>query len=184
MALDAVSAITQDHRVMERLFEECKTNKDNRPALVAEIKARLKAHSVAEEERVYPELAREEPGEADEVYHGIEEHREAEELLLRLETTDPESERFDTALEEFVSAVKHHVEEEENEILPDLEDAVDRGRLEELGAAFEDRRKQLLAASGIDENMTKAELYERAKQADIPGRSSMSKEELSRALRD
>ncbi len=76
------------------------------------------------------------------------------------------------------------MEEEENEILPTLGDAVDRGRLEELGAAFEDRRRQLLAASGIDENATRTELYEQAKQADIPGRSSMSKEELSRALRD
>jgi hypothetical protein len=31
--------------------------------------------------------------------------------------------------------------------------------------------------------MTKAELYERARQADLPGRSTMTKEELAEALR-
>src|SRR5215207_2581767 len=42
-----------------------------------EVKARLTAHSVAEEEHVYPALARKDPAEADEVHHGVEEHREA-----------------------------------------------------------------------------------------------------------
>jgi hypothetical protein len=31
--------------------------------------------------------------------------------------------------------------------------------------------------------MTKAELYERAREADVPGRSTMTKEELAAALR-
>jgi len=205
MASDAVSMITQDHRLMESLFEDCRTNKAARPSLVAEIKARLKAHSVAEEERVYPTLARSAPGEAEEVHHGVEEHREAEELLLRLEATDPESAEFDTALEEFVAAVAHHVDEEESELLPTLEDSVDRDRLEELGADFEQRRKELLTRAGLDATVgvggeqptagggrggssggsaepTRAELYEQAKEAEVPGRSQMNKEELARAL--
>jgi hypothetical protein len=31
--------------------------------------------------------------------------------------------------------------------------------------------------------MTKAELYERARDADVPGRSTMTKDELAEALR-
>ena len=39
------------------------------------------------------------------------------------------------------------------------------------------------SAGGVDvEGHTKEELYERAKEADIPGRSNMSKEELAQAL--
>jgi hemerythrin superfamily protein len=191
VASDAVSVIMQDHRVLEGLFEKCKKNRSDRSALVAEIKARLQAHSRAEEERVYPALAKADPDEADEVHHGVEEHREAELKLARLEGTDPESEEFDSALEEFVSAVKHHVEEEESEILPSLKDAVDKSRLEELGTAFEGRRKEILGRAGLEkagsdsidpDEMTKAELYEKAKEADIPGRSRMTKDELAREL--
>jgi hemerythrin superfamily protein len=150
MTKDAVDAITQDHRLMESLFEDCRTNKAARPALVAEIKARLSAHSAAEEEKVYPALAKAEPGEAEEVHHGVEEHREAEQLLARLEATDPDGPEFDKALRDFVAAVAHHVQEEESEILPSLEEAVDRQTLEDLGAAFEARRVELLRKAGLD----------------------------------
>ena len=187
MAVDAVTAITNDHRVMEQLFEQCRTNRDRRRELVAEIKVRLTAHARAEEEQVYPELAR--IGEADEAHHGTEEHHEAEEKLARLEAADPRSAEFDDALEDFVEAVKHHVEEEETDLLPTLEESVDRTRLEELGERFEEQRVELLSDHGYDSGAvtsdeTKAELYEHAKEADIPGRSSMNKDELARALRD
>jgi hemerythrin-like domain-containing protein len=190
MASDAVSAIMQDHRRMERLFERCRTDKANRAELVAEIKARLKAHSVAEEERVYPALAKANPAEKEDVHHGVEEHREAEELMERLEGTDPSSKEFDKALKEFVDAVKHHVEEEESDILPNLEDAVDPEKLEKLGAEFDRRRIEVLDEMGVADtgapddlsSMTRAELYEEAKKADVPGRSQMTKDELAEAL--
>lgn len=207
MASDAVSLITQDHRVLERLFEMLRDPNNDRPALVAEVVARLSAHSWAEEEKVYPALIKADPGEEGQVYHGVEEHHEATELLHRLQTTDPTSPQFDTALEEFVQAVTHHVEEEESEILPDLSDTLDQARLVELGREFEDRRLEILEAHGISDKavgsggaaaqlaagkragrqdisgMTREELYEKAKQADVPGRSQMSKEELAKALR-
>jgi hemerythrin superfamily protein len=192
-AVDAVSAIMQDHRVMERLFERCRTEKTNRPELVAEIKARLSAHATAEEERVYGAIAEAAPSERDEVHHGVEEHRAAEELLARVEAADPHSREFDSALKELVEAVSHHVEEEESDILPTLEDAVDRDRLEELGAAFEERRIELLVEAGIDagpwapddlSDMTEGELPERAREVDLSGRPSMDSDELARALRD
>src|SRR5918912_161398 len=104
MPLDAVSAITRYHRAMEKLFDQCKKDKDQRSALVAEIKSRLTAHSTAEEERVYPEIVKAEPGEKEEVHHGVHEHREAEQKLAALEAADPQSDEFDSALEEFVAA--------------------------------------------------------------------------------
>lgn len=192
MASDAVGAITQDHRVLEDLFERCRTDIAERPALIAEIKARLTAHSAAEEDHVYPAILHMRRGEEDEVYHGIAEHRAAEDLLAQLETIDPEATGFDDALAEFVAAVTHHVEEEENDILPALQEAVDKATLQELGAAFEERRVEMLHEFGLEarrttgdlSEMTKAELYEQAKRADVPGRSHMSKEELARALRE
>lgn len=47
---------------------------------------------------------------------------------------------------------------------------------ERVGAVVPRRRTSL-------EGLTKDELYERAQQADIPGRSEMTKDELLKALR-
>jgi hemerythrin superfamily protein len=149
MAIDTVTAIKNDHRVMEQLFERMRTQKNKRSGLLKECVARLSAHSWAEEERVYPAIVQADPPERVKVYHGVEEHHEAEQLLHKLEETDPTSADFDAVLEEFVSAVKHHVEEEETTILPALADSVGQARLKELGAAFEERRMAVLLEHGI-----------------------------------
>jgi hemerythrin-like domain-containing protein len=156
MADDAVTAIKADHRAMERLFERMRAPGD-RAALVKECVARLSAHSWAEEERVYPAIVKADPPEEGQVYHGVEEHHEAEELLHKLEEIDPSSADWEPALEEFVAAVKHHVEEEETKILPALAEAVDRAKLEQLGAAFEERRMAVLTEHGVG---TQEELYQ------------------------
>ena len=197
MAEDAITLITRDHREMERLFEQLKTQKDDRPRLVEQVGAMLLAHSRAEEEKVYPEIVASSPDEQDEVYHGAQEHAEAEQILHRLERADPQSAQFDEILTEFVEAVSHHVEEEESEILPALADAVGQAKLEELGRAFWERREQELTlraegagssatsgSAGEDPgDLTKDELYQRARDADVPGRSSMDKDELAEAVR-
>jgi hemerythrin superfamily protein len=192
MPTDAITLIKNDHRVMEQLFERMRTQKTKRSALLKECVARLSAHSWAEEERVYPAIVRADPPEQGEVYHGVEEHHEAEQLLHKLEETDPQSPAFDAVLEEFVAAVKHHVEEEESNILPALAESVDRATLDELGAAFEERRMAVLTEHGVGAEiatesateLSRDELYEKAKEADVPGRSSMSKEELAQALQE
>jgi hemerythrin superfamily protein len=208
MASDAVTLIMNDHRVMETLFEMLKDPASDRPALVAEVVARLSAHSWAEEEKVYPALIKADPSEEGQVHHGVEEHHEATELLHKLQETDPAGPQFDKALAEFIDAVTHHVEEEESELLPELADSVDRTRLMELGQAFEERRLEVLRSHGITDQavgaggaaarlaggeragrgdvagMSRDELYEKAKAADVPGRSQMSRDELAEAVRE
>lgn len=192
MPSDAVTLIMNDHRVIEELFERIRTQKAQRPALLKECVARLSAHSWAEEERVYPAIVQADPPDRGEVYHGVEEHHEAEQLMHKLEETDPKSPQFESLLEEFIEAVKHHVEEEESKILPALAKSVDRAKLEQLGAAFEERRTAVLAEHGIGADggagadgtagLSRDELYEMAKKADVPGRSSMTKDELADAV--
>lgn len=179
--MDAVTAITNDHRVMEGLFERLTSGQGDKTALVTEVKARLLAHSKAEEEHVYPALVRNDPGEKGDVHHGVEEHREAEEKLRACEAALGTT-RFAEAVTEFVDAVTHHVEEEESDILPALKDAVGAGKLDELGETFEKRRLSELKAAGFDDTLTKDELYKEARDAEVPGRSTMSKGELREEL--
>jgi hemerythrin superfamily protein len=173
-----------DHRRMERLFEQLQSGEGDRVAMLNEVAARLTAHSHAEEQRVYPALASADPSEADEVSHGADEHHEAEKLLHQLQRMEPAGADFEAKLEEFIDAVKHHVEEEESELLPALREAVDERTLEELGKAFENIRTQELKVAGVTTgDETREELYEAAKEANVEGRSGMKKDELAQALR-
>ncbi|MDR7325325.1 MULTISPECIES: hemerythrin domain-containing protein [Catenuloplanes] len=217
--MDAVEAIKQDHQRMEEIFARLEAGDGDRRELLTEVENRLEAHSHAEEQEVYPAIKKAAPDEADEVDHGYDEHAEAESLLHKAQSL-VDSPDFDDALQEFLEAVRHHVNEEENEILPALADAVDDAELARLGEAFEAKRREELRDAGLDEDdeahgtatdldeisdapakpasgitaaggdgasadldeMTRAELYEEARRAEVPGRSHMSKDELKDAL--
>lgn len=189
---DAVSAIMADHRRMERVFEKLRRGEGDRRSLLDECAARLTAHSHAEEQRVYPTLAKADPAERGDVEHGTDEHHEAEQMLEGLLAMRPDAKEFDAALAEFIETVRHHVEEEETKILPALREAVDAETLNELGAIFEEIRLRELAGTEYADEGTggpetsgeasRADLYERARDADISGRSKMNKDELAQAL--
>ncbi|NYI05281.1 hemerythrin domain-containing protein [Allostreptomyces psammosilenae] len=188
MAKDVIDLITADHRVIEKLFDKLKSGKGDRSALVEEVGRLLVAHSKAEEERVYPIVAKAAPDEKGQVRHSEEEHAEAEQLVERLRGTDPGAKEFDTLVEQLVDAVTHHVQTEETEVLPALREAVDRDRLLDLGSQFDSRRRQVLQEfeqGGADEEgMSREELYQKAREEDVPGRSRMKKDELAEALRE
>ena len=181
--MDAVTAIMNDHRVLENLFAALRVGDGDPAEVLAEIEARLHAHSVAEEDHVYPVLVKEDPGEAGQVHHGVEEHREAEEKLAAAKNALG-TPGFSDACAEFIHAVTHHVEEEETEILPALRDESPEAKLDELGEAFEQRRvAELVKAGYTDQNITRDDLYNTARNADIHGRSDMNKEQLREAVR-
>jgi hemerythrin superfamily protein len=177
---DVVDLIMADHRELERLFDRLKSQRDSRPLLVPVVAALLAAHSRAEEAGVYP-AAHDEAGETDEIAHSQEEHLEAEQLLHRLADTDPNSSRFDNLLEEFVSAVKHHIDEEENNVLRGMRERINDERRQQLGGAFASIRAEHLM-SGDAAQLSRGELRQQAENMNLPGRSQMSKEELARQL--
>ena len=144
--MDAVTAITADHRLLEDLFRRVRAAEGTEPVLLLnEIEVRLSAHNRAEEDHVYPALM---PGEP--VYHGAHVHDEATEKVVEAQRVLGTAE-FTSVFDEFVSAVRDHVEEEEREILPVLRGAVSPSRLEDLGRAFEERRVAELRDAGIVE---------------------------------
>ncbi|MFC0624622.1 hemerythrin domain-containing protein [Kribbella deserti] len=180
MAGDVVELIMQDHREVERLFDELKNHPEKRPNLVPVLTTLLTAHSRAEEAEVYP-AAKDEAGESDEVAHSQEEHVEADKLLEQLAATDPQSPDFDQVLNELVDAVTHHVEEEESKVLPGIRDRLSDDRRLELGEAFAASRAEHLGQQPAD--TTKDQLLQQARNADVSGVSGMGKDELKEELR-
>ncbi|MET9272112.1 hemerythrin domain-containing protein [Kribbella sp. NPDC003557] len=179
MSADVVDLIMQDHREVERLFDELKDNPEKRPNLLPVLTTLLTAHSRAEEAEVYP-VAAEEAGEKEEVSHSQQEHIEADQLLAKLAATDPDSPNFEKVLQNLIDAVSHHVEEEETKVLPGMRSNLSDDRRAQLGEAFAASRKQHLGEQPGD--ITRDQLAQQAANADISGTSGLSKEELKKKV--
>jgi hemerythrin superfamily protein len=131
-----ISVITQDHREVEAVFQELESGEgtpEHRRDLADHVIAELVRHSVAEEEYMYP-AAREALEGGDELAdHELEEHAEAEKLMKQLDGLDPTDPRFDELLGTLMAEIRHHIEEEESDLLPKLEAACSEEQLRDLG---------------------------------------------------
>ncbi len=177
---DVVDLITQDHRELQRMFEELRSDPSKRKALGPVMSTLLFAHSRAEESEVYPRAKA--AGGEDDVEHSQEEHLAADQLAERLSGMDPESDEFGEVLEELIEAVTHHLEEEEEDVLPHLRERLSETELTELGERFLAARAEHLGDQPDD--MTKSQLEQQASNIDLDGASSMSKAELKDELED
>lgn len=144
---DVVELILADHRRFEELFRTLRDRGSDRAKALDELAHLLVAHAEAEEARIYPAL-RAQPGVDDhEVEHGAEEHAEGHQALLALmEVEDTASEEWEDRLEDLVTAINHHVDEEERTILNDAREQVAEERRAELGAEFVSARADRIAA--------------------------------------
>ncbi|MBW1603731.1 hemerythrin domain-containing protein [Streptomyces sp. JJ66] len=142
---------------MEELFRRMRSVDADRGAALKELSALLVAHAEAEEQKVYPALRRYKKVDDDEVEHGVEEHEEGNEALLALlEVGEIGSAEWDEKLEELVTAVNHHLDEEERTLLNDAREQVADDRRAQLGEAFAAAREEQLAADcGRVENVRK-----------------------------
>jgi hemerythrin superfamily protein len=177
---DVVDLIMKDHRELERLFEELRSDPSKRKNLAPLMSTLLFAHSRAEEAEVYPE-ARSAGGEED-VEHSQKEHLEADQIAEQLSEADPDSSRFAEVLEKLIEAVTHHVQEEEDTVLPHLRERMSSEQLNALGERFLAARGEHLGDQPAD--ITKQQLDQQARNIDLDGASGMSKEQLKGKLED
>jgi hemerythrin superfamily protein len=177
---DVVELILADHVELKTIFEKLRAGDAGARGLLVPLAASmLIAHSRAEESEVYP-VVRDEANDAEDVEHSQEEHAGAELLLEALYDLDPASAKFPSALTELVEAVHHHMEEEEQKVLPAMRSGLSAARREELGDAFlAARREHWGDEPGA---ATKADLLIQATNAGIENASTMSKDQLRTAL--
>jgi hemerythrin superfamily protein len=175
---DVVDLIIQDHRELQRMFEELRSDPSNRKALAPMMSTLLFAHSRAEEAEVYPSARA--AGGQDDVEHSQEEHLKADQLAERLTSLDPESGEFADVLEQLIDAVTHHLEEEEESVLPHMRENMSTDKLTALGERFLAARANHLGDQPDD--MTKEQLAQQARNIDLEGTSALSKTELKSQL--
>ena len=143
--MDAITLLKNDHKTVERLFKRfekaTKSGGEDRKAIVAEIIKELSVHAAIEEQVFYPSVRREVTDAEDTVLEALEEHHVVKWTLSELETMDESDERFTAKVTVLMESVRHHVEEEESEMFPDVRDSVGRKRLAEIGAVMEQMKK-------------------------------------------
>lgn len=143
-AHDVVDDIITDHREVEAVFEELERGGDgqSRRALVEHVIVELVRHSVAEEQYVYP-TARRVLENGDKIAdHELEEHAEAEKIMQEIEKTDDGDPKFDELVRQLMKDIRHHIEDEEGDLLPALRQACSAEDLRELGEKFEHAKKR------------------------------------------
>jgi hemerythrin-like domain-containing protein len=139
-----VDVIVADHRDFERAFAELERGEgtpEHRRQLADHVIAELVRHSVAEEQFMYPAARKALPNGDELAEHEIAEHSEAERLMKALEGVDPPDPRFDELLGQLIKDVRHHIEDEEQDLLPELARNCSAEELQDLGRKIVQAKK-------------------------------------------
>ena len=139
---NAIQMIRQDHRKVEGLFKKFDQAKNNgaKKRVCDQVIKELEVHTKLEEEIFYPAV-RKELGEELLVEEAKNEHQQAKDIIQELRTMDGEDDQLEEKFAELVEAIKHHVEEEQSEMLPKAEES--EMDLTHYGEQMTERKKEL-----------------------------------------
>ena len=136
MQNNLIDVIIADHREVEKVFAELESGQgdpQHRRDLADHVIAELVRHSVAEEQYMYPAARTVLPDGDSIADHELEEHTQAERVMKALDGMDAEDPRFDELLSELIADIRHHVKDEETDLLPRLAESCSEEQLNELG---------------------------------------------------
>jgi len=151
--MDAIKLLKQQHRLVERLFKELESDDRRKQQTFIAIADNLAVHATIEERHFYPAVrARQTEAEVEEAY---DEHIEIKKLLLDAMRSTEEP-GWDGKVAALKGAVEHHVEEEENELFPEVELLLSRDALEAIGQMME-ADAEMLKAEGEPRKNVKVE---------------------------
>lgn len=140
---DAISLLREDHRTVVELFQQIEDIPSDAPSESAEMKKRralfeqvseeLSRHAMAEEELLYPMIRSKVPDGDRLADHALQEHQEVKETLARLEKMSLDNLDFEGEFRTLMHSVKEHVNEEEAELFPLLQQHLGQEALDTLG---------------------------------------------------
>jgi hemerythrin superfamily protein len=150
--LDGISMLKDDHKKVRTLFRDAQKAGDNpgeQTRLAQQIVQELTVHSFVEESVFYPAVRREVPDAGDMVLESLEEHTIVKWVCAELAGLSPDDEHFDARLTVLREMVEHHVQEEEQELFPQVRKALGRKRLAALGDEMAVAKRQAPAPTSL-----------------------------------
>lgn len=138
--MDAITLLKDDHKTVERLFKQFEKAGEKAYAEKRKIAGRiceeLSVHAAIEEQLFYPVIR----ATVDDVealtLESLEEHHIVKWVLSELDDMDPKDERFTAKMTVLMENIRHHVEEEEDELFPKVRQSLGRKDLNDLGDAM------------------------------------------------
>jgi hemerythrin superfamily protein len=142
---DALELLEQDHREVEELFDEfgeMQGNDERKEELAQKICRSLEVHARIEEEVFYPR-AREATKDDDLIDEAIVEHAGVKHLIAEIEAMELGDELYDAKVRVLEEMVKRHIQEEEEELFPELVSA--KMDMKAVGRELAERKQELMA---------------------------------------
>jgi hypothetical protein len=138
--MKATSLLTGQHRTLAGLLDKLALEEMDHSVDVQRLANCLRAHAILEREAFYPAIAEIDP---DIVHESHEEHALAEGALQLLVATDAHDPAFYARLMALKEAIACHMEEEEQDVFPMIEQAWEEHDLRKLGAAMSGRFEEI-----------------------------------------
>ena len=145
---DAITLLKDDHRAVEKLFEEFESAKGEgrKEKLARQICLELTIHTMIEEEIFYPACRAK--VDEDLLKEAFVEHDAAKLLIAEIEAGNGENDDFfDAKVQVLSEQIEHHVQEEEKDLFPRLRNS--GTSFVNLGIALAERRATLLDTFGL-----------------------------------
>jgi len=141
----AIDLLKTDHRNVETLFDRVKENEDgNNQPTFRRIKEELDLHTHVEETIFYPHLLDKGDEELKKIVReGLEEHAQVKDLLAELAGMSGTSPTFKAKLTVLMENVEHHVQEEEDDMFPMVEDQIPEETLQRLGSLMQGEKEKV-----------------------------------------
>lgn len=137
-----IEIVKRDHRKVERLFKECEDLDEqafeSKSKVVEQIIRELRLHMKMEEFLLYPRAEELFDKKDDKmVEEAIAEHEVAKRILEELSVTHPEDPQFDARVKVLNENIAHHIMEEEQELLPRINEKFSEKDLDTVGEEME-----------------------------------------------
>src|SRR5690606_25206526 len=87
---------------------------------------------------------KDQPQLREKIGHSVEEHHEIERLLKRLEDGQVTGAAWSSTVSRLVSAVEHHVHEEEHDVFPQAGDILTKQEADDLNRQFKEFKEEEL----------------------------------------
>jgi hemerythrin-like domain-containing protein len=180
--MNAIDLLTEDHNEVRALFKKFEAaheaeDTEEMSTVASSIFEELEVHTTIEEEIFYPAVHDASEDLAEVVDEGVQEHHVVDVLMNECRDLQAGDDDWVAKITVLIENVEHHADEEEEEMFPDVREELGEEKLNELGEQMEQRK-----ATAKAESATKDELYAKAKEMGIEGRSEMTKAELAEAV--
>jgi hemerythrin superfamily protein len=139
--MNATSLLESQHRNIEALFEKLECGQGATAATLETLANYVVAHMAVEQEIFYPAVK---ALDVDFVNESYEEHALGELALKRLLATSSNEPAFKARVTAFKELTLQHLLEEEEELFPQVEEALGEDALLQLGKAMKTRFEQVL----------------------------------------